>query len=77
MSTLAEKLADELAQKAIAHINKTGDEDIVPLLSKTIGEQSQTLQEAFITSIRVQRAAIRAADLIEKRSTSHEPPAPD
>ena len=73
MSTLAEKLADDLAAKAIANIQATGDEDVVSLLSKTIGEQSQTLQEAFITSIRVQRAAIRAAELLERRSRDYTP----
>lgn len=73
MSTLAEKLADDLAAKAIAHIQATGDEDVVSLLSKTIGEQSQTLQEAFITSIRVQRAALRAAELLERRSQDDTP----
>lgn len=69
MSTLAEKLADDLAAKAIAQVQATGDEDVVSLLSKTIGEQSQTLQEAFITSIRVQRAA----DLLERRSRDDTP----
>ncbi|KIT16806.1 hypothetical protein [Jannaschia aquimarina] len=60
MSRLAEKLADEIAAMTIEHIDKTGDEDIVQMLATTMGDSSQTLQEAFITSIRVQRAAIRA-----------------
>ena len=67
MSQLAEKLADQLAADVIAHIEKTGDEDAVTVLSQVLGDSSQTLQEAFITSVRVQRAALRAQRLLAKR----------
>lgn len=67
MSQIAQKLADELAAAAIAHIEKTGDEDVVTLITKTIGDSSQTLQEAFVTSVRVQRAALRANRMLQNR----------
>lgn len=70
MTALAEKLADELAAETIKHIERTGDEDVVSVIARTLEDSSQTLQEAFITSIRVQRAAIRANELLKKRAAS-------
>jgi uncharacterized coiled-coil protein SlyX len=67
MSQLAQQLADELASAAIDHIEKTGDEDVVSLITKGIGDSSQTLQELFVTSVRVQRAARRAQKMLETR----------
>ena len=57
---IAEDTADRLAAEVIRHIEATGDEDIITLIGKALGDSSQTLQEAFVTSVRVQRAAIRA-----------------
>lgn len=68
--SLAEDLADRLAARVIAHIEATGDEDIVAVLSNALGDSSQTLQEAFVTSVRVQRAAIRAGELLDRRIAS-------
>lgn len=65
--SLAETLADKLAAKVIAHVEKTGDEDIIKIMSQSLGDSSQTLQEAFITSVRVQRAAIRADRQLKAR----------
>ena len=70
MSTIAEKLADQLAVEVIKHIEKTGDEDVVGLLSRTLEDSSQTLQEAFVTSVRVQRAALRARRMLVERARS-------
>ena len=67
MSRLAEKLADQIAAECIRHIEKTGDEDIVTVLSQVMGDSSQTLQEAFITSARGQRAALRAQRILARR----------
>lgn len=72
MTALAEKLADELAAATIKHIDKTGDEEVVALMSKTLGASSQTLQEAFVTSIRVQRAAIRGRETLAQRAQDFE-----
>ena len=69
--SLAETLADDLAAKVIAHVERTGDEEVVALIASALGDSSQTLQEAFVTSVRVQRAAIRAEKLLTRRIESH------
>ena len=68
MSTIAEKLADQLAVEVIKHIEKTGDEDVVGIVARSLEDSSQTLQEAFVTSVRVQRAALRARRLLAQRA---------
>ena len=68
MSSIADKLADQLAVEVIKHIEKTGDEDIVQILSRSLEDSSQTLQEAFVTSVRVQRAALRARRILAQRA---------
>ena len=65
--SLADDLANKLAARVIAHVEKTGDEDIITIMGQALGDSSQTLQEAFITSVRVQRAALRADRLLKKR----------
>lgn len=72
--SLADDLANKLAAKVIAHVEKTGDEDIIKVMSQSLGDSSQTLQEAFITSVRVQRAAIRADRQLKARIAEYEKP---
>ena len=64
---LVDELADRLAARVIAHVEATGDEEMIAILSTSLGDSSQTLQEAFVTSVRVQRAAIRADRLLDAR----------
>lgn len=71
---LADDLADKLAAKVIAHVEKTGDEDIIKIMSNAIGDSSQILQEAFVTSVRVQRAAIRAEQQLKARIAEFDRP---
>lgn len=64
---VTEDLADELARDVIKAIEVTGDEDLVADIQKVLGAGSQTAEEAFLTSVRVRRANIKArAYLIEK-----------
>ncbi|WP_299815308.1 hypothetical protein [uncultured Jannaschia sp.] len=65
--SLTEELADKLAARVIAHVEKTGDEDVVALLSRSLDDTCQTLRDAFHTSLRVQRAALRADRLLAER----------
>ncbi len=67
---IAEELADKLAARVIAHVEKTGDEDMIRIMAQSMADSSQTLQEAFVTSVRVQRAAIRAGRDLEARIAS-------
>jgi hypothetical protein len=76
---IAEDLADKLAADVIDYVERTGDEALITLMGQTLGDSSQTLQEAFVTSVRVQRAAIRAQRMLAERLALHEgrpPPAP-
>ena len=68
---IADTLADKLAADVIAHVEATGDEEIITILARAMGDSSQTLQEAFVTSVRVQRAELRARRQLERRIAEH------
>jgi hypothetical protein len=59
MPTLLEEMADELAIKTLAAMDETGDERLYEKLAKNVGAYSPTLEEAFLTSMRVRLAARR------------------
>ena len=62
---LVETLADALAKEALAAMEKTGDEKLTDDISKAIGASSPTMQEEFLTAVRVRRAEKRGRDLLE------------
>ena len=59
MSTL-ENIASELADDTLAIMDKTGEDRLYYEVAKVLGASSQTLEEAFLTEVRV-RMAGRAA----------------
>ena len=61
---LVETLADALAIEALAAVEKTGDEKLTDKISEVIGASSPTLQEAFLTAVRIRRADRRARELL-------------
>jgi len=63
-----ERVAGELADLALADEKATQDEKIVPEIGEILGSSSQTLQEAFLTAIRVRRAETRARKLLAERA---------
>jgi hypothetical protein len=69
--SVVDDLADELAKDAIALANKVGDDDIIYETAKILAATSATMQEAYMTSIRVRLAERRArvflAEIAEKR----------
>tara|TARA_R110002094_G_scaffold219149_1_gene190996 strand:+ start:107 stop:328 length:222 start_codon:yes stop_codon:yes gene_type:complete len=73
MSDYTLETANELADLALAEQDASGDEKIVPAIAEVLGASSQTLQEAFLTAVRVRRAESRARELLAasaaKRST--------
>ena len=69
---VTEDLADDLATKTIKYMDATGDEDIIADLVKVLGATSQTAEEAFLTSIRVRRANMKAKMLLLERVKAHE-----
>lgn len=67
MSVL-EDLADGLARDALA-LERDEEDKLVSNIALAIGASSQTLEEAYLTAIRVRRAEKRARALIEARQT--------
>ncbi|MDC1228355.1 MAG: hypothetical protein QNL76_01075 [Octadecabacter sp.] len=65
---LTEDMADEIAQLALADEKRSGDETIIAQVAEILGASSQTLQEAFLTSVRVRRAERRARELLATRA---------
>jgi hypothetical protein len=65
------RVAGELADLALADEKLSGDETIIDSIGEILGASSQTLQEAYMTAIRVRRAERRARELLRKRSSEH------
>ena len=63
-----EKIAGELADLALADEKRSDDEKIVNEISEIVGSSSQTLQEAYLTAVRVRRAEKRARSLLAERA---------
>lgn len=63
-----ERVAGELAELALADEERSGDDKIINDIAEIVGSSSQTLQEAFLTSVRVRRAEKRARELLTKRN---------
>ena len=61
-------VALELAQLALADAARTGDEKIVDQIGDLLGASSQTLQESYLTFVRVRRAEARARQILEARA---------
>lgn len=59
------QVADKLAQEVLEVERETGNEDLVEEVKKAIGASSTTLEEAYMTAVRVRRAETRARALIE------------
>ncbi|WP_298835911.1 hypothetical protein [uncultured Roseobacter sp.] len=63
---IVEDVADELAVESLKIINATGDDAFVNRIAETIGGSSQTMEEAYLTAVRVRRAEQRARELLQK-----------
>ena len=78
---IVEDVADELALESLKIINATGDDAFVKRVADTIGGSSQTMEEAYLTAVRVRRAEQRARELIaqlkEEMSRALPPPVDD
>ncbi len=69
-----EELADELAQLALDLEERTGDENAVRKVADALGSSSPTMEETFLTAIRVRRAERRARLLIESMASGKAAP---
>ena len=63
-----ERVAGEIADLALADEERSGDEKIVQQIGNILGSSSQTLEEAFLTAVRVRRAETRARELLAERA---------
>ncbi len=63
-----DKVANELADLALADQARTGDIAIVDLVGEMLGASSQILQETYLTAVRVRRAEARARALLADRA---------
>ena len=63
---LLEQLADTLAIETLEAAEKTGDEDMPKKIAAAIASSSTTMEEAYLTAVRVRRAERRARALIEQ-----------
>ena len=63
---IVDDVADELALESLRIINATGDDAFVKQVADAIGGSSQTMEEAYLTAVRVRRAEQRARALLER-----------
>jgi hypothetical protein len=78
---VVEDLGDELAKKTIEAMDEIGEDRFYNDVARVIGASSPTLQEAFLTSIRIRLAAARGNEFIDatleaKRKGARAPDAP-
>ena len=63
---LLEKVSDALAIEVLEAVDLTGNEELVVEIKKTIGASSTTLEEAFMTAIRIRRAEARGRAMLKQ-----------
>lgn len=66
MADFIQDLADELARDVLEGSKDLGDPYFYEQVAKVIGASSPTLQEAFMTSIRIRLAERRGREFLEK-----------
>lgn len=66
MSEYTDNTANELANLALAEAAASDKTKIVEQIGEILGASSQTLEEAYLTAVRVRRAEKRARELLAK-----------
>lgn len=61
-----EDAADKLALLTIEVIDETGDDGFINKVAEAIGGSSQTMEEAYLTAVRVRRAELRAYAVLDQ-----------
>jgi len=69
MSTL-EKIAADLADETVQLMRETGEDRFFYEVAGVLGASSQTLEEAFLTEIRVRLAGAQARDFLDQKKVS-------
>ena len=63
---LLERVADDLAREVLELSEAADDPDLVDAIKKIVGTSSTTLEEAYLTAVRVRRAEKRALEHLVK-----------
>lgn len=63
---LLDDIADGLAQRVMEIVLRTGDEKIESRIAQELGASSPTLQETFLTAMRIRKAEQRGLALLDK-----------
>lgn len=71
---LLEDVADGLARRAAEIAERTQDENLERRVADEIGASSPTLQEAFLTAMRIRRAEARGKKLLDKYEAGEDIP---
>ncbi|WP_413720327.1 hypothetical protein [Silicimonas sp. MF1-12-2] len=64
--SLLEDVADGMAQRAVKLVLSTGNDSLERRVADEIGASSPTLQEAFLTAMRIRKAEARGHALLDK-----------
>ena len=62
----ADEIAEKLAEDALAYEKSSGNSAVVTEIGKIVGASSSTLQDAYLTAIRVLRAEAQARKYLEE-----------
>ena len=68
---LLEQVSDGLAKEVLKAVDATGNEYLVDEVKKTIGASSTTLEEAFMTAVRIRRAEARGREMLIQLLKKH------
>lgn len=68
MSETLNKLAGELADDCMALMEATGEDRLFMEVSTVLGASSQTLEEAFLTEVRVRMAGKKARAFLRQKA---------
>ncbi len=63
---MLESVADDLARKALAVPGTDHDDKLIKAMAEVMASSSSTLEEAFLTAVRIRRAEARALTVLEK-----------
>ena len=72
--SLLERLGEELAHDALLKAKASGNSNIVEEISKAIGDTSTTLQESYLTAVRIFRAEMRAREVLDSYDAGSQAP---
>lgn len=68
---IIEDLGDDLAREVLAAQDELGDDRFYEKVAKAVGELSPTLQESFLTSVRIRLAHQRGRRLLDQALARH------